>query len=71
MTGVILSNTKRHIGNKLTRTPAMVLLDSTPISIGRSHFRNHIEAFCQKTMNPDKNPRLNLMFHFLLTYLIF
>ncbi|CAF5105539.1 unnamed protein product [Rotaria magnacalcarata] len=50
---------KNHIGADLSQTPAMLLLDSTPISVDRSHFRNHVGTFCRKTMNPDKNPRLN------------
>ncbi|CAF4143071.1 unnamed protein product [Rotaria magnacalcarata] len=49
---------KNHIGADLSQTPAMLLLDSTPISVDRSHFRNHVGTFCRKTMNPDKNPLL-------------
>ncbi len=47
---------KNHIGQELVKTPAMELLDSTPISVDRSHFRNHVGTFCRRTMNPDKNP---------------
>ncbi|CAF1016734.1 unnamed protein product [Adineta ricciae] len=49
---------KNHIGREINKTPAMILLDSTPISIDRSHFRNHVGTFCRTTMNPDKNPLL-------------
>jgi hypothetical protein len=48
---------KNHIGKELVKTPAMTILDSTPISVDRSHFRNHVGKFCRNTMNPDKNPR--------------
>ncbi|CAM4831875.1 unnamed protein product [Rotaria magnacalcarata] len=50
---------KNHIGNELAQTPAMLLLNSTPISVDRSHFRNHVGTFCRQTMNPDKNPLLD------------
>jgi hypothetical protein len=47
---------KRNKGKKLNATPAIELLDSIPISVDRSHFRNHVGSFCRRTMNPDKNP---------------
>ncbi|CAF3601140.1 unnamed protein product [Rotaria socialis] len=50
---------KNHIGKELAQTPAMLLLNSTPISVDRSHFRNHVGTFCRQTMNPDKNPLLD------------
>jgi hypothetical protein len=48
---------KNHIGRDLSETSAMKILASTPISVDRSHFRNHIGKFCRQTMNPDNNPR--------------
>jgi hypothetical protein len=48
---------KNHIGKDLVRTSAMELINATPISVDRCHFRNHVGAFCRETMNPDKNPR--------------
>ena len=54
---------KNHIGREINKTSAMVLLDATPISIDRSHFRNHVGTFCRTTMNPDKNPCLYLCHH--------
>jgi hypothetical protein len=45
-----------HIGKDLSKTSAMEILASTPISVDRSHFRNHVGIFCRKTTNPDKNP---------------
>ncbi|CAF1004960.1 unnamed protein product [Rotaria sordida] len=47
---------KNHIGTDLAKTSAMEILASTPISVDRSHFRNHISTFCRRMMNPDKNP---------------
>ena len=47
---------KNHIGRDLAKTSEMELLASTPISVDRSHFRNHVGEFCRKNMNPDKNP---------------
>ncbi|CAM4793118.1 unnamed protein product [Rotaria magnacalcarata] len=47
---------KNHIGRDLTKTSAMELLASTPISVDRSHFRNHVGDFSRQNMNPDKNP---------------
>ncbi|CAF1158424.1 unnamed protein product [Adineta ricciae] len=48
-----------HIGKDLTRTPAMKLLASTPVSVDRSHFRNHVGKFCRETMNPNNNRLLD------------
>ncbi|CAF4209866.1 unnamed protein product [Rotaria magnacalcarata] len=50
---------KNHIGRDLAKTSAMELLASTPISVDRSHFRNHVGDFSRQNMNPDKNPLLN------------
>ena len=55
---------KRNKGKSLAATPAIELLDSTPISVDRSHFRNHIGSFCRRTMNPDENPCQYEEFHF-------
>ncbi|CAF2120191.1 unnamed protein product [Rotaria magnacalcarata] len=49
----------------------MLLLNSTPISVDRSHFRNHVGTFCRQTMNPDKNPRENSASDFTLIILTF
>ncbi|CAF1537838.1 unnamed protein product, partial [Rotaria sp. Silwood1] len=39
------------MGSELAEMPAMVLLHATPISVDRSHFRNHVGVFCRKTMS--------------------
>ena len=36
---------KNHIGRDLAKTSEMELLASTPISVDRSHFRNHVGEF--------------------------
>jgi hypothetical protein len=48
---------RNHIGHDLNRTPAADLLASTPISVDRMHFKNHVGSFCRSQMNPDKNKR--------------
>ena len=54
----LVRHIKNHIGQDITKTPAMALLDATPISVDRSHFRNHVSAFCRRATNPDKTPCL-------------
>jgi hypothetical protein len=44
-----------HIGHDLNRTAASELLASTPISVDRMHFKNHVGRFCRAQMNPDTN----------------
>ena len=44
-----------RIGQELVKTPAMTLLDSTPISVDRSHSPSRVGTFCRRTTNTDKN----------------
>lgn len=38
---------RNHIGHDLNRTVASELLASTPISVDRMHFKNHVGRFCR------------------------
>lgn len=57
----LLKYVKNHLGRDLNETSAMQLFSTTPISVDRSHFRNHVDPFCRSTMNPDKNPCMNFI----------
>ncbi len=57
---------RNHIGHDLIRTNALELLASTPVSVDRMHFKNHVGSFCRSEMNPDRN---KCMFTFSILYL--
>ena len=46
---------RNHIGRELMRTEALNLLATTPVSVDRLHFKNHVGRFCRKEMDPNKN----------------
>ena len=51
----VVKYVKNHLDRDLIKTPAMEMFSTIPISVDRSHFRNHVDPFCRSTMNPDKN----------------
>ena len=51
----LVAYVRNHIGHSLNRTDALELLASTPISVDRLHFKNHVGKFCRIHMNPNKN----------------
>ncbi|CAF3562642.1 unnamed protein product [Rotaria socialis] len=51
----LVAYVRNHIGRDLTRTSALELLASTPISVDRLHFKNHVGIYCRLEMDPNKN----------------
>lgn len=64
----LVAYVRNHIGQELNRTPALELLASTPISVDRLHFKNHVGSFCRLEMNPDTNRCKSLV---CVTFLIY
>ena len=56
---------RNHSGRDLVRTAAVELLERTPISVDKMHFKNHVGDFCRKTMNPYENEYES---HFLVVF---
>ena len=54
-----------HAGRDLIRTAALELLERTPISVDKMHFKNHVADFCRKTMNPYEN---KCVYHLLVVF---
>jgi hypothetical protein len=51
----LVAYVRNHIGRDLVRTSALDLLASTPVSVDRMHFKNHVGTFCRLEMNPNNN----------------
>ena len=56
-----------HFGNDLAMTSASQILKSTPFSIDRVHYKNHVGRWCRENMNPDNN-RCEQLCHVSNTY---
>lgn len=46
---------RNHVDHDIVRTTAMDILERTPISVDKMHFKNHVGDFCRKNMDPNKN----------------
>ena len=46
---------RNHVDHDIRRTTAMDILEQTPISVDKMHFKNHVGDFCRKNMDPNKN----------------